>query len=137
MWWRRASGSSVGRRQLTVLIDESAVLEGKFHFSGTAMLNGEVRGEIVSTGALIIGEHAVLQGEIRAASVVISGQLTGNVLASERLELRGKARVVGNLEAPVLAIAPGVVFDGHCRMSHENETASGRDGCVVPLKQSS
>jgi len=48
--------------------------------------------------------------------VLISGEVVGNVLASERVELRGTARVFGDVEAPVIVVEEGVLFEGHCRM---------------------
>ena len=101
---------------LSAFIDEASEIEGKYSFRGTVMLNGKFKGEISSKDTLIIGEKAVINASIHAGIVLISGEVVGNVLASERVELRGTARVFGDVEAPVVVVEEGVLFEGHCRM---------------------
>ena len=102
------------------------------------MLNGTFSGEIASSDTLIIGDKAVVNADIRAGQVVISGQVVGNVRAAERVELKGHARVFGDIEAPIVVVEEGVLFEGHCRMTKINQTADApttRDLSVVPLKR--
>jgi cytoskeletal protein CcmA (bactofilin family) len=106
-----------GSSDLSAFIDEASEIDGKYTFSGTVMLNGKFKGEIVSNDTLIIGEKAVVNASIRAGIVLINGEVVGNVLASERVELRGTARVFGDVEAPVVVVEEGVVFEGNCRMT--------------------
>jgi cytoskeletal protein CcmA (bactofilin family) len=136
----RRGKSPVKRGDLTAFIDETSEIEGKFSFSGTLMLNGKLRGEIESTDTLIIGEKGVVHAAVRAGAVFISGQLVGNLVATERVELRGKARVFGDVEAPVVVVEEGVLFEGHCRMTQAppSEAAAPpapRDLSVVALKR--
>jgi cytoskeletal protein CcmA (bactofilin family) len=79
------------------------------------MLNGKFSGEIVSSDSLIIGEKGVVNATVRAGIVLVNGEVIGNVFASERIELRGTARVYGDVEAPVIVVEEGVLFEGHCR----------------------
>ena len=104
---------------LSAFIDEASEIEGKYSFRGTVMLNGKFKGEISSKDTLIIGEKAVIHASIHAGIVLISGEVVGNVFASERVELRGTARVFGDVEAPVIVVEEGVLFEGHCRMPKE------------------
>lgn len=101
---------------LSAFIDEASEIEGKYSFRGTVMLNGKFKGEISSRDTLIIGEKAVVNASIHAGVVLISGEVVGNVFASERVELRGTAHVFGDVEAPVVVVEEGVLFEGHCRM---------------------
>ena len=136
---------SVSTRALTGFIDESSEIEGKYTFSGTVMLNGKFRGEIVSTDTLIIGEKGVVHATVQAGTVFITGQLVGNLVATQRVELRGSARVFGDVEAPVVVVEEGVIFEGHCRMTqaHQGEAAAARaatpsasrDLSVLPFKR--
>jgi cytoskeletal protein CcmA (bactofilin family) len=137
MRWRKTPKASARPGDLSAFIDEGSDIEGKYTFSGTVMLNGKFSGEIRSSDSLIIGEKAVINATIRAGHVVINGEVVGNVLATERVELRGTARVVGDVEAPVVVIEEGVVFEGHCRMTKPRaaEAAPGRDASVVPLER--
>ncbi len=136
MFWHRKRTSKAQRRDLTAFIDEGSEIEGKYTFSGTVMLNGKFQGEIASTDTLIIGERGVVNATVRAGTVVISGELVGNVQATERVELKGTARVFGDVEAPVIVVEEGVLFEGHCRMTKSKPAEPTRDFSVVPLKRS-
>ncbi len=135
MFWRRKRTLSSPRGSLTAFIDEGSEIEGKYTFSGTVMLNGKFQGEIASTDTLIIGERGVVNATIRAGTVVINGELVGNVEATERVELKGNARIFGDVEAPVVVVEEGVLFEGHCRMTKRKSAEPTRDFSVVPLKR--
>ena len=128
----------VGGNGLTAFIDEGSEIEGRYTFSGTVMLNGRFKGEISTTDTLIIGDKGVMNGDVRAGQVLIRGEVVGNVSAAERVELKRTARVFGDVEAPVVVVEEGVLFEGHCRMTKANpntELLPTRDLSVVPIKR--
>jgi cytoskeletal protein CcmA (bactofilin family) len=128
----------VGGNGLTAFIDEGSEIEGRYTFSGTVMLNGRFKGEISTTDTLIIGDKGVMNGDVRAGQVLIRGEVVGNVSAAERVELKRTARVFGDVEAPVVVVEEGVLFEGHCRMTKANpntEPLPTRDLSVVPIKR--
>lgn len=138
--WTKSGKPSLKPGDLTAFIDEGSEIDGKYTFRGTVMLNGKFNGEIQTNDTLIVGEKGIVSASIRAGNVVISGEVVGNVLATERVELRGSARVFGDLEAPVVIIEEGVLFEGHCQMTKsrgaEAAPAPARDLSVVQLKRS-
>jgi cytoskeletal protein CcmA (bactofilin family) len=134
----RRGGKGQRRSELTAFIDEGSEMEGRYTFRGTVMLNGRFKGEISSEDTLIIGERAVIAADIRAGRVVVSGEVTGNLRATERIELKRPARVSGDVEAPVVVLEEGVLFEGHCRMARPgpvSEIPPSRDLAVVPIKR--
>jgi len=133
MFMRR--GKRPRRSELTAFIDEGSEMEGRYTFRGTVMLNGKFKGEITSEDTLIIGERGVVQAEIRAGQLQVSGEVTGNLRATQRIDLKRTARVYGDVEAPVVVMEEGVVFEGHCRMAKPMAEVTGRDLAVVPLKR--
>lgn len=142
MFGKKSGKSTVARNSdLSAFIDEASEIEGKYTFSGTVMLNGKFKGEISSNDTLIIGEKGVIHASIHAGVVLISGEVVGNVRATERVELRGTARVIGDVEAPVVIVEEGVVFQGHCRMTTQPpaETqpaaSSRRDFSLLPFQR--
>jgi len=137
MSWGRNVKASPKSGDLTAFIDEGSQIEGKYTFDGTVMMNGHFSGEIHTKDTLIVGEKGVVNASIRAGTVVISGEVVGNVLATQRVELRGTARVFGDVEAPVVVVEEGVLFEGHCKMtkSRPAEVASGREHSVLHLKR--
>jgi cytoskeletal protein CcmA (bactofilin family) len=134
--FRRRNGKTdvnVKREDLTAFIDEGTEIEGKYNFSGVVMLNGKLSGEIAAAESLIVGDKGVIHASIRAASVVVSGEVVGNIMASDRIELRNASRVTGNLEAPVIVVDEGALFEGQCRMTG---AAASSGPAVISLKRS-
>ena len=113
MRWRKRKEPTRSGSDLTAFIDEGSEIEGKYTFNGTVMLNGKFSGEIISSDSLIIGEKGSVNATVRAGVVLINGEVIGNVFATERVELRGAARVYGDVEAPVIVVEEGVLFEGH------------------------
>jgi cytoskeletal protein CcmA (bactofilin family) len=134
----KRSRKPAGSNGLTAFIDEGSEIEGRYTFSGTVMLNGRFKGEISTTDTLIIGDKGVINGDIRAGQVLVSGEVVGNVSGAERIELKRTARIFGDVEAPVVVVEEGVLFEGHCRMTKVNPNAEAlptRDFSVVPIKR--
>jgi cytoskeletal protein CcmA (bactofilin family) len=96
-------------------LDQSAKVNGKLFFDGAARIDGQVEGEI-SAKDLTIGETAQITAVITAASVIIAGNVKGEIKASQRLEIRPTARISGEISTPKLAMHEGAVFDGRCTM---------------------
>jgi cytoskeletal protein CcmA (bactofilin family) len=101
-----------GTRSTTVLTADCE-FKGALAFSGELQLHGRLEGTIESEGgSLTIGEEAMIKAEIRVNDVQIHGKVQGNIYATGRIELRGKAEVYGDLHSNRLAMDDGVVFVG-------------------------
>jgi cytoskeletal protein CcmA (bactofilin family) len=111
---------------VTSFIDEGAELDGKCSFAGTLILNGKLKGEIESRGTLIVGGNAVVQAGIHASVVTVRGEVIGNIVASERIELAAGARVFGDLETPVLVVEEGALLEGRTRMTEHSRDGGAR-----------
>lgn len=97
---------------MTVLTNDCE-FRGALAFSGDLQLHGRLEGTIESEGGtLTIGEEAVVKAEIRVNDVIVFGKVQGNITATGRVELKGKAQVYGDLKTNRLAIEDGVVFVG-------------------------
>jgi cytoskeletal protein CcmA (bactofilin family) len=126
-------------REYTSHVNEGTEIDGKVTFTGTVLLNGRVRGEIVSNDTLVVGEKAVINATIRSGVVEVSGEVVGNITATERIELHPNCRVYGDIEAPVVTIDEGALLEGQCRMTKVRPadivSPQQRDSGVVPLKR--
>lgn len=110
-------------------LDRGTKISGKLFFEGPTRIDGQVDGEIGASDALTIGDSAVVTAHIKAASVSIAGKVSGDIVASKRIEIRPTARVLGNLTSPVLVVHEGALFEGHCAMQAADTT--GREKAVV------
>src|SRR5476649_3003889 len=114
-----------GARTTTVLTSDCE-FKGALAFSGELELHGRLEGTIESEGgALTVGEQALIKAEIKVNDVLIYGKVQGNIYATGRIELRGKAEVYGDLHSNRLAMDDGVVFVGRSNnLNGKNQPAS-------------
>lgn len=100
-------------------LDRGTKISGKISFEGPARIDGEVDGEINGKDSITIGESGVVTAHIRAASVSVAGKVSGDITATQRIEIRPSAKVSGNITAPILSVHEGALFEGHCSMQPE------------------
>jgi cytoskeletal protein CcmA (bactofilin family) len=101
---------------LNALLGRGSEFEGKLTFEGTVRIDGKFTGTIVTNDVLVVGEGAKISAEVNCGTVVVHGEINGNVKAKSSVELHHPARVRGNIEAPSLMIEKGVIFEGQCKM---------------------
>jgi cytoskeletal protein CcmA (bactofilin family) len=87
-------------------------IKGNLKFTGELTFEGKLDGEIQTDGVLILGDSAVVSGNINAQSVVVRGKITGNVNAKEKIEIKAKAELFGDIRATKLVVEEGVTFVG-------------------------
>ncbi len=105
-------------------LDKGSKVSGKLAFEGPARIDGQVDGEINAKDSITIGESAVVTAQIKASAVVVAGKVSGDIVATHRIEIRPSAKVLGNLTSPVLVIHEGALFEGHCAMQIEGSRES-------------
>lgn len=101
-----------------LLLGEGAEFEGKLTFKGTTRINSRFKGSIVTDDVLIVGERARLEAEITCGTVIIQGEVIGNIRAKTAVELRQPAKVRGNIDTPSIVVEKGVVLQGELRMEN-------------------
>ena len=89
-------------------------------FDGQARLDGSFTGSIKGEGSLLIGPQARVEADIKAGEIIISGEVIGDVTATERLDLKAPGSLKGNINAPLVVMDEGVLFEGHCSMPGED-----------------
>lgn len=105
---------------VSTFLGHDAVFDGTIDFKGTVRLDGKVKGKIVSDdGTVIIGDKASVEAEIDVETVIIKGNVNGRIQAKDRIEAYPPARIVGELQAPIISIDSGVVFNGSCSMESQ------------------
>lgn len=103
---------------ITTILGKGSEFEGKLNFEGTLRIEGVFSGEIHSDSVLVVGEGAKVSAEVDVGTIVINGEVRGNVRAKTGVEIRHPGRLLGNVEAPSLIIEKGVIFEGACKMEN-------------------
>ena len=129
-----------GERDL-VNIGKSVVVKGELSGSEDLTIEGKVEGKIdLSQHVLTIGPNGKIKAQIHAKSVIVLGKVNGNVVATERVSIREKGAVDGDITAPKVAIAEGAHFRGSVDMQGAVGVASRKasvPGKVVATEKSS
>ena len=109
---------------LNALLGRGSEFEGKLTFEGTVRIDGKFTGTIVTNDVLVVGEGAKLQAEISCGTIIVHGEVHGDIRAKSAVELHHPARMKGNIETPSLMIEKGVAFEGQCKMDVQPEKSS-------------
>ena len=100
-----------------VNIGKSVVIKGELSGSEDLTIEGHVEGRIDLKGnVLTIGPNGKIKAEVFAKAVVVLGEVTGNVTASEKVDIRDNGSVDGDIASPRVAIAEGAHFRGSVDM---------------------
>ena len=114
------------RDEINAFLGKDTEFEGKLSFRGAVRIDGHFKGEILTKGTLIVGESAVMESEIRVSHIIISGEIRGNIIANDRIEIHAPGKVFGNIQAPTVILEEGVVFDGNCKMQSQEKADDKR-----------
>ena len=104
------------KEQINAFLGKDTEFEGKLSFKGFVRIDGRFTGEIFSEGTLSVGETAIIRSDIHVSHIIISGEIRGNIIADNRIEIHAPGKVFGNIQAPAVIIEEGVIFEGNCRM---------------------
>lgn len=102
--------------EIAAIIEEGCKFEGNLSFNGVARVAGIVNGSVFSNDTVIISEGAIVNADINANIILISGTVKGNIKASSRVEIIKPARFEGTITTPSLIVEEGVIFHGTTKM---------------------
>lgn len=114
------------------VIASDVQITGTITTSGSLRIDGTLEGDLKCDGDATIGKSAKIKGNLDVNSVSIAGQLDGNVMAKDRIEMKASAKVSGDIRAKRLAVEDGVTFVGRSEVNPSGTGVSPKP--VVPAK---
>jgi len=110
------------RRKVTIddsktVLGTNAVFKGELTFEDTLCIDGEFEGKLTTSDKLIVAEQGAVLANIDAGIVICRGKITGNIIASQKVEIHSTGKILGNVHTPALMIELGAVFKGKSNMS--------------------
>jgi cytoskeletal protein CcmA (bactofilin family) len=102
------NGTGAGKNTLGSDVE----IKGNLKFTGELTFDGKIDGEIQTDGVLNLGDSAVVNGNISAQNVVVRGKINGNIVAKEKIDIKTKAELFGDIRASKLSVEEGVTFVG-------------------------
>lgn len=130
-WKSKGREKSQEGADFSGFLEKNVRLEGTLEASGVLRLDSQVKGNILSSHSLVLGEGARVEGQIEGNHVSIAGKFDGVIFAKGRVEIQPKGVVTGEIHTPCLVIEPGGIFDGQCHMLTASE--SGKP-LTIPIR---
>lgn len=122
-----AADSQRGLENKTVNIGKSVVIKGELNGSEDLTIEGQVEGKIeLRQNVLTIGANGKIKAQVFAKSVIILGEVTGNVTATDKVDIRDNGSVDGDITAPRVAIAEGAHFRGSIDMQRAGKPGDAK-----------
>ncbi|MCF7791748.1 MAG: polymer-forming cytoskeletal protein [Victivallales bacterium] len=93
-------------------------INGSIKFNNVLEVNCKFEGELITKdGEIIVGKTGSVKADFKVKNAIIEGKVEGNVTATEKIELKEKAQLIGDLTAKTLSIEEGVYFVGKCNVN--------------------
>lgn len=101
------------------IIAAGVKVEGDFSSPGNVRIEGMVVGSVKAEGDLVVAESAIIEADVTAANAAIAGEIKGNLVAQEKVDLLASARIHGNISCRTLAVEAGATISGNCQVAQE------------------
>ncbi len=103
--------------KLPNMIGPGTKIIGNVETNGDIRIDGIIEGNIISKGKVVIGGNGMVKGEVHCVNAELSGNLTGKIVVTELLSLKGTCKINGDMHIGKLSIEPGALFTGNCQMT--------------------
>jgi cytoskeletal protein CcmA (bactofilin family) len=101
------------------IIGNGTEIKGNIKSNGDLRIDGFIKGTITASGKVVVGTTGRVEGEISCQNADISGDVKAHIKVTELLSLKANAVVSGDILTNKLAIEPGAVFTGACKMGNQ------------------
>jgi cytoskeletal protein CcmA (bactofilin family) len=108
------------------MIPEGINITGNIEGAGHLRVDGYVRGDVRLRGRLEVGQSGRVEGDLRGEDVVILGEVRGNVLSQNKLLLKAKCKVLGNVSCRGLIVEEGAWITGKCEMGKQDKNIQSK-----------
>ena len=116
----------------TSVLGPGTHFEGLLTFRGKARIDGQLVGEALGHGLLVVGAGAQLRARVTVDELVVAGEIEGDVVARKRVELLATGRIQGDVETPRLSIAEGGLLLGRCTTGAAARTSAAPAPPAIP-----
>ncbi len=111
--------SAINTDRIDTLIGKNTKFTGNLTTEGTVRIDGEIIGDLILSGNLIMGEHGNIKGNIEADNVHLSGVIEGNVISANQVHIATTGKLYGDISVKNIVIDEGGLLQGNCNMIDE------------------
>jgi cytoskeletal protein CcmA (bactofilin family) len=107
------------------LLSKNVKIEGEIQGPENLHVEGYIKGSIKLSGDVFVGNTGIVEADVEAKNIVIQGEVTGNVLAHQQLEIHPTGKLIGNCSAASIDIKEGAIFEGRSNMIKSLRSSAG------------
>lgn len=108
----------------TSFLGKGTKIDGTFEIEGNVRIDGKLKGEIIGDADLIIGDGAYIEATVKVKNLTVMGEIHGNVICGDKLEIHNTGKLYGEISAKRLIIEENAIFEGKSLMAKEEKTPS-------------
>ena len=116
------------------LLNPDVEVKGTLKFAGELTFAGKLDGDIQSEGVLNLGDEAIVKGGINVNTAVVRGKINGNVTAKDKIEIKARTEMFGDVRASKLVVEEGVTLVGKCEINPKSPPAAFPPRGIEPAK---
>ena len=131
-WESHTMKLSASGKSINTIIGRGSISEGRFEIETGVRVDGVLKGELKSSGTLIVGESGVIEADVRVREALVSGRVIGDLVAEEKVHLQAHATFIGKVQTKLLVVEEGAVFKAECDAGGEIQIAERAE---APLAQ--
>jgi len=98
--------------EISAFLGLETKFEGDLRFNGNLRIDGHLTGSILAGGTIIVGEEGIIEGDVHVSSLILRGEIRGNIVCDERVEIHAPGKVFGDIQSPRFVIDEGVHLEG-------------------------
>ena len=109
--------------QKTIIASEVEIT-GTVKSAGGLRIDGKLEGELICKGDAVVGKTATIKGNLSVNSVVVEGNVQGNIAAQDKIDMKASARVQGDIKSKRLSVEDGVTFVGKSEVNPSGQVVA-------------
>ena len=99
------------------IIDTQVTITGTIKSSASIRIDGKLEGDLICEADAVIGQEAIITGNMEVNSISVEGTINGNITAKDRLEMKSTAHITGDVKSKRLTVEDGVTFTGRSEVT--------------------
>jgi len=107
--------------EVVAFLGKGTDFRGVLKFEGTIRVDGRLEGEVITKDTLIVGDSATIMGNLNIGTLICSGKIQGNIVATQKVQFLAPGVLNGDIATPRMTVEEGFFLNGRCEMSRDGK----------------